>query len=126
MAKPTTPRLELREYDVHLEGNVRSRIKALSPEAAELDYRSALGLRRTDLHFKIVDITAQRERNNGLTDHEARQRKQELAADIEMAKKKAQAAVELSTAEMKAKAKAYLEAAARHEELAAKMENAPC
>jgi hypothetical protein len=101
-ATTTAPPINVREYEVIMEGWPRKRIQSVSIAAAELEYRRLLQLRRPGLPIVVTDLTSQRERNNGLTDAEVKQRKQQDAADAEAARLKAQ---QLSDAE-KAKVKA--------------------
>ena len=118
MAKTAIPRLVMREYDVHLEGSPRKRIPALSADAAELEYRKTLGLYRVNLDITVVDITTQREKNNGLTDRELQARQEQRAADEKARKERAVQAVALTTAEAERKAHEFLEAAAAAKEKA--------
>jgi hypothetical protein len=115
VAKPAP--LALREYDVHLEGWPKLRIEDLSSEAAELAYRQQLQLRRKDLKITVVDITAQREKNGGLSDAEMKQRQRQAEMDKAADRQKEAVVLQAATAETERKAREFLDSVAQQKQL---------
>jgi hypothetical protein len=110
MAKTLNPpRIELREYDVTMDGWPRKRLTALNAEAAELEYRRLLELRRPNLPIVVTDVTAQRERNNGLTDLEAKRAKEQTAADVKVVEERKAKTITDTWREAEAEAHKFLD-----------------